>query len=470
MLRIPASTSALLLLAATAAAQSTMTPLPTFGTNGWLAPGSSAFLTTSNTERGMAFNPATGNLVLVSRAGGNNVRILDGLTGNDLGGLDATGITGGTFPINMAGVDDAGAIYVCNLSTSATSNFKVYQWTSETAGATTPPTAVYDAASGTARTGDSFAVRGGAASPAQFAAAGSTASTTNSNSNFVVGALDGTNTSTAYLSVPGTGTASNDYRLSLSFVDADTLIGNQGGLARWTSFNGTTATVEASIGLGGSAQRALAYAVVGGTPVLAVIDSNSALVSIFDVSVPGAASLLVSANATTGTLTANANATGQVAWGPISGNTATLYAMNTNQGIQAFSVTIQPPASAKAFGVGCGTPAVTLSASAAPVLPSTIQLVVDNIPTTAPVGFLSFGFMSFPGGLPIPIAPGCQQYIVPLASNLFLPLGASSVQIPQSWPNTPAFAGSVLNAQAIVIDQPFNVLTSNGLRMYVETF
>src|SRR5436190_23509835 len=87
-----------------------MTPLLTFGTNGWLAPGSSTFNTTGSTERGVAFG--NGHVYLVSRAGGSNVRILDPLTGADLGGLNTTGITGGTFAVNAAAVGGDGAIYV----------------------------------------------------------------------------------------------------------------------------------------------------------------------------------------------------------------------------------------------------------------------------------------------------------------------------------------------------------------------
>ena len=72
-------------LAAVASAAPTLTANAGFGTNGWLAPGSSSYLGTANNERGMAYNPATGNLVLVSRAGGNNVRILSGSTGAEIG-------------------------------------------------------------------------------------------------------------------------------------------------------------------------------------------------------------------------------------------------------------------------------------------------------------------------------------------------------------------------------------------------
>lgn len=76
-----------------------------------------------------------------------------------------------------------------------------------------------------------------------------------------------------------------------------------------------------------------------------MIDSNSSNVTIFDITNPATPVSLTSGNATTGTLTANANATGGLAWGNVIDNldstyTATLYAMNTNQGVQAFSVTM----------------------------------------------------------------------------------------------------------------------------------
>ncbi len=458
-----------LLCADLAVAQSTITPLTTFGTGGWLAPGGT-FVTTGNTERGLAYNPTTGHLVLVSRAGGNNIRILDSVTGVDLGGLDNTGIAGGTFAVNMVGVSDDGAIYVCNLSTSATSNFKIYKWDSELTGATTPPTVAYDALSGMGRTGDSFAITGNAlANTVQFAGAGSAPSTANANSCFAIGTLDGTNTSTAYLSIPGTTTASNDYRLGLTFVDQNTVIGTQGlPAARLTSFNGTSATVLDSLPLTATA-RAMSYAVIAGTPVLAVLESNSSQVFVYDITTPSAPVLLLTANNTV-TPVANANGTGSVAWGAINGNSATLYAMNTNQGIQAFAVTIQPPASANAFGVGCGTPALSLSAVGAPVLPSTVQLQTDNLPPTVQIGGYVFGFTAIPGGVPLPFPGGCQQYVVPVASVIVVTLGAPSYQLPQSYPNDPAYAGVVIFAQSVALDPAGSLLTSNGLRLYLETF
>ena len=98
---------------------------------------------------------------------------------------------------------------------------------------------------------------------------------------------------------------------------------------------------------------------------MAIQSIGDSHVSIYDVSDPSAPIYLASGNNTTGALTANGNGTGQVAWGDVVDNgngtlSRTLYAMSTNQGIQAFNVTLVPePASialcALAFGVLCGT-------------------------------------------------------------------------------------------------------------------
>jgi hypothetical protein len=365
-------------LAMAGVASADLAALSTFGNgDGWRAPneivtgdlagtafsGVYGFLgqgpATANLERGLSYNPVTGNLLLVSRqnrtipgsvANDNNIRILDGLTGADKGGLDTlTGVvpTGGTFKINMVDVATDGTIYVGNLSTSATSNFKVYRWANEAA----PATTAYDAAPGVTRLGDSFAV-GGSGVNTKIAAGG----TNNvSASNFaVLSTADGsTYTGQAYLSVAGTTTASNDYRLSLSFVDDDTLIGNQGGNARVTTFVGSTATVDSSIPLG-AAQRPLDYALIGGIPFIAVIDANSSLVSVFDVTNPATPILFDSLNLTNFAVpgnNTNANGTGAVAWGAISGNSATLYAMSSNQGIQAMTFTIPEPTTLSLLGL-----------------------------------------------------------------------------------------------------------------------
>jgi hypothetical protein len=333
------------------AAQATITPVAGFGTGGWLAPGAIPQLDTSNSQRGMAVNPATGNIILVDRDGtlGNNAWVIDGATGTVLGSLvpPAGGYSGGTFVVNIPGCGSDGSIHVCNLVTSTASTYKVYSWVSEADGLVNPATTNVSAAGasgswgGMNRIGDCFTVTGGGASPVQFVSAGSN-SAAGTNSAFLQGLLDGSGTVTPYTNVPGTVTSSNGYRLGLTYVDDDTFIGTQGTTAYVTSFDGTSATLDASIATG-AAQRPMAYAVISGKEVLATVDSNSSTVFIYDITDPSAPSLLVSGNATTGTLSANANGTGGCGWGAINGDTGTLYAMSSNQGIQAFTVTVPPP-------------------------------------------------------------------------------------------------------------------------------
>ena len=464
-------TTSVLLFASQVAAQVSITPLASFGTNGWLAPGSTPYLTTGNTERGLACNPLTGNLVLVARqnvAGvSNNVRLFDGQTGADLGGFDNTNIAGGTFPMNMVDIAEDGAIYVCNLSTSGASPFKVYRWDSELLGPLLPPTAVYDGLSGLGRTGDAFAVQGGSlANPVQFAAAGGT---TVSASNFVIGTLDTSNFSTPYLSVPGTGTASNDYRLGLTFVDADTLIGNQGGLARMTSFDPTTATVDASIPLGGAARRAMDYAVIGNTPVLAVIDTNSSDVTIYNITDPTAPVVLGTANNTLAPLSPNANGVGSVQWGAISGNTALLYAMSTNQGIQAFQVVLSPLAGVSTFGVGCD--GLVLSANGQPSLGNTaFELAVANVPAVSPAAFVAFGTTSTNPGVDLTAVgmPGCFGY-TSFDIGVFTTgtLVSGTGVLPLAVPSGVNFAGFTVAVQGLSfsLTTALNLASSNGAQI-----
>src|SRR5437870_7437303 len=94
----------------------------------WSVPAvNGTWVTAGSTERGLAYNPKTGHLILVSRAaapapaGGLGIAILDSTAGSVLGTMDvgiaATGP--GTFKLNMVDVADDGVIYVCNLATSA---------------------------------------------------------------------------------------------------------------------------------------------------------------------------------------------------------------------------------------------------------------------------------------------------------------------------------------------------------------
>ena len=327
----------------------TLTALTTFGSNGWLAPGSNPYVTTDNSQRGLGWNPVTKNVVLPSRSGGNFVAIINGTTGIVSGTLDTTGVSGGTLAMMGAGVSDDGAIYVPNLQSgsSALSPFKIYSWTGESD--TNAPSIAFSqvnpqTTSGAFRYADAFAVYGSGTS-LKFAAAGTTSSGSTAglpnNSNFMIGSLDGSNANTIYRNIPNTLTASNDYRLGITFVDADTVIGNQGTSAKITDFvaattlSNTGAIVTGSIAMG-AADRPLDYTVINGQALLAVVNTNSSLISIYDITNPAAAALLTTGSTVSGVLSSNANATGGLQWGEMLTPTSqVLYAMSSNQGVQA---------------------------------------------------------------------------------------------------------------------------------------
>jgi hypothetical protein len=128
------------------------------------------FLTNDNLARGMAYNPASGHVLVVSRTFSNAVHILDGDTGAVLGKLpmDTNIVKGGTFPVNMIGITTNGVIYVCNLTTDTTNAaagpLKLYRWENETAEAqlvySGDPSNVSTNGASPRRYGDSLALRG----------------------------------------------------------------------------------------------------------------------------------------------------------------------------------------------------------------------------------------------------------------------------------------------------------------------
>lgn len=348
-------------------------PLSTFSPNndGWLAPGEGgyAYLGTGNLERGLAYNPLTDHLYLVSRAnvGGDalNIRILDKNTGADLGGLNKGSgiISGGTFAINTVRVGADGAIYVANLASpvSGTVPFKVYRWANESA---TPTVAVNTTTITTGRMGDNLDVIGGGASTLLLAGESNSSGTGNRNGYAVFSTSDGLNftgTLVTFPLVPNPGgTSPGDFRLGITFTDSSHVIGTQTGAAgpppttspRYTSYSGSTGTLLGTPVLGGSnLQVIMDYAVIAGIPFLATQSSGDSTVRIWDFSDPNNPVLYASGNNTTGTLTSNPNATGQMAWGDITYDSGTqtwsakLWTMSSNQGIQAFIVTVPEPSS-----------------------------------------------------------------------------------------------------------------------------
>ncbi len=128
-----------------------------------LAPGERAYLTSSNAlQQGVAFNPLTGRVLLVSRlpAGGLVIPTLDGNSGAESATLSTSGVSGGTLALNKIRVADDGVIYGFNTTTyNLLSPFKVYRWSGEAAS----PTLAYSGDPGRGNTqtwGGSLDVRG----------------------------------------------------------------------------------------------------------------------------------------------------------------------------------------------------------------------------------------------------------------------------------------------------------------------
>jgi hypothetical protein len=346
--------------ACSATAQITMTPLTGFGTtgSGWLAPntvdGSTyTYLTTGSTERGLAYGD--GDLFLVSRNGGNNVRILNPTTGADIGSLNTTGISGGTFAESMIAVGGDGTVYVGNLTTSATSPFNIYAWT--VGNFYSAPTLVYSGnpLGGGTRLGDDLAAIGSGGSTELVAGFGA-----GSSGYEVINPSTATATAVSFTGSPPN---AGDFRLGITFADSSHVIGTQGStLYRYSAFSGSTGTLLASPALSGSADRPLGYISIDGVNLMASVSTGDNHVTIYNMTDPTAPVIVAQGNATTGTLPANANATGDIAWGSptINGDgsfSVDLYAMSTSDGIQAFDVNYAVPepsvTALTLVGLGC---------------------------------------------------------------------------------------------------------------------
>lgn len=313
-------------------------------TNLWsITPRTNTFLNNDNLSRGIAYNPVTGHLLVVSRTavpdfgtnvfGTNAVYILDSTNGAVLGTLpyDTNVINGGTFPINMIGVTEDGVIYVGNLVTAlAAGPFKLYRWVDETA----QPQLAYsgDPSGGIIfgtspqRFGDSLALRGTGAGTQILLG----------TYNQTIGLLrttDGMNF-TATLLV--TGIAASDSRLGLAWGSGDTFWIKQGsGGLRKLGLDpvANTATILTNIALTGAT-------VAPGWPLgvdlnrnlVAIIDPVGHVLRVYDVLDPSNPIQQDTAKSFP-TSVANGNGTGAVIF-----RDGKLFALESNNGILALAL------------------------------------------------------------------------------------------------------------------------------------
>lgn len=351
-----------------------LSAMPTWGNgDGWRAPneivtgdgagtatGSSYnFLGTGSLERGIAYNPVTGNVYIASRSAagtGQGVRILNGTTGADIGVLGNSGtgtVTGGLITMVKVGVGADGAIYVNNAQSNvSTTALKVYRWASEGAAApTTYFNSTISGLPGTPRVGDTMDVTGsGANTRLAFGNQGGT----NMGGYAVVHDVSGTPTGFGIGSFTPALVA-QAFNRGITFAGSSTAVWGRGQdsvSVQETTYttNPTSGTVTGSFALV-AAQQAIDYITIQNTPYLAVLDHVGAgtksatfgpIVRIYNATNPTALTLVATGSTVpNGTALTNAGGLGQIAWGattyvndqPIT----TLYAMAANQGIQAFT-------------------------------------------------------------------------------------------------------------------------------------
>lgn len=143
-------------------------------TNVWsLLPGSRPYLTTTDGgERGLAYNPVTTNLLVVTHVPTNNIVVLDPFTGTEKYFMNLENVPATAAGVNMVGVAADGKVYTCGATANAsspTTPFNVIWWANDSSN-TTPGGFVCNGDPGAPDTGvgavglrwgDSLAVRGG---------------------------------------------------------------------------------------------------------------------------------------------------------------------------------------------------------------------------------------------------------------------------------------------------------------------
>jgi len=388
-----------------------MTPLTTFAGDGWLAPDEISWLSSAAaTERSIGYSRTANELYITSRSSGVRVRILNPVTGEEInalnGGLDMTGVSGGIFPINCVGVAEDGVIFGCNLCSpvSASSPFKIYRW----ADSNSPPEVVFNSNIITSgRMGDTFDVFGSGGNTLLVAGESNSAGTGPRNGYAVFTAPppdSGIEFSGLLVGFLGTNPAAGDFRAGITFMDSDSVIGSQGtGGFKFTNFDQATGEFVRAKTLTNLLERPMDFIVLGGRPLLATIECNGntttpaatySTVRIYDLTDPETPVLAASGRTATSYFSQGTSGpgTGSVQWAPLTDSTANLYALSTNNGIQAFSVSIAgnvtppeipvPPASRTVLARGQTT--FTVAPSGTP--PFTYQWLKNGAEITGATG------------------------------------------------------------------------------------
>jgi len=133
------------LVATNSSSNAVVTIVPLFDTpqmtNVWsLLPGDRFYVTATNSnnfERGMAYDPITGDLLLVAQSPTNNVVVLNSTNGAEKYFMNLSGIPAGAVGVNTIGVADDGAVYAGNVTANAAGTFyTINRWNDDSADST----------------------------------------------------------------------------------------------------------------------------------------------------------------------------------------------------------------------------------------------------------------------------------------------------------------------------------------------
>ncbi|MFH2049255.1 MAG: DUF4623 domain-containing protein [bacterium] len=291
-----------------------------------------SFFKNDHFTRGIAYNPATGHLLIASRTGGNNVFILDAATGDSLSKLDMIGVSGGTYAMNIIRVNSDGVIYLGNLGGISGSIFKIYRWENESAA----PTVAFEGAVAQ-RTGDSFGLYGTGTSTTLYASgSGSTHIYAFTTSDGLSYAITDTITVASGLARGGISSIGNGE----FWVD---------GAGTSTSHIASNGSVIAAIdgNLVDIGWHNVAYIPTsGGRKLVSIVGRNSTVrgnqVQVWDITSSEMNPALLDTVDLTSTYNANVNASGDLAFKDNGNGTITIYEMITNNGIAAWTLAVPP--------------------------------------------------------------------------------------------------------------------------------
>lgn len=304
-----------------------------------LAPGARPWLNQDNSQRGLAYNPVNGHVLVVSRTEGNKIYVLDGATGEELHTLtvDPSIVFGGTFALNMIAVAEDGAVYACNLTTdAAASSFNIYRWANDAAD--TLPEAVYIGNPGGGRWGDTLAARGAGANTQLLAAQ------RNGQAVAVFTTADGAQFEPTLLTVEDA--TPGNFGLSVAFGPGNSFFGKATGQSlRHVGFDlaaGTATTLRNYDTRFPGSSAPLAWDPVHNFLALVAFE-NPDNVRLYDLADPENPVLIDQEFCAADN--PNINGTGQAAFGG-----GRLYALNSNNGIVAFDVKKPTPATPPTLG------------------------------------------------------------------------------------------------------------------------